>query len=247
MTEAWGASGPDPDDIWAWYDRHGFRPFRPKVLVPNATQQWLKRGLPQMGYVLGKKLGEGNLGVVFNLLNMGRRSTGWVAKITNDPSEAATVHRLMDAGIDHPAFPKLKGAWRVPGNRWLIIREGLPVGCRAGWGDFPPPKWARTYADAKICRSLSDVDYFAYGPEDWMNESDIQEIRDHHQSLSPKDRKMVETLHTGLRKAARAGIYFGDLHADNMRLRRKRKGGRDLVVTDFGLSVGPRASIERKR
>jgi len=243
---SWDKSGPDFDDIWDWYDRNELRHFHPKVLVPKATRQWLQKGLPQMGFTLGRKLGEGNLGVVFNLLHRGR-STGWVAKVTNDPAEAATVHRLMDARIVHPAFPKLRGAWEIPGKRWLIIREDIPLGCRTGWADFPPPKWVSQYADAKICQSLGDVGLFVYGPDEWMDEDDIQEVREHHQSLSPQERKMVERLHAGLRKAAKAGIYFGDLHTDNIRFRPRPKGGKDLVVVDFGLSVGPRVSVPRMK
>ena len=204
------------------------------AMVASHWINWLDDRLRPLGFRTSSYLGAGARGILYAVSGLRGEPTNIVAKITQDPSEAATVARL---GKKHPmAFPVSLGAWRIKGEPvWVILREGLL------------PLTVLSRASQEFLERNKDAVAYAMGHGDncaLVTPRKLERLEEDLEQLPASDRAMVTRYFDGVRQAHEEyGVQVLDTHLDNIRVRRRPSGQMDLVVSDLGFSVGPEVEV----
>lgn len=205
------------------------KPFTP------ALRSWLDQRLRQKGLRLGRSLGVGAYGEVFQVEGVGGERLNLVAKVTADATEAATAQRLLTSSAkNESAAPVMLGAWRVPNEPWwVVVREGLQ------------PLEILPYAVRRLVYNNEEALAYARGYGDPSSKADDPGRLDRDLAkLKPSERAIVEEYLESVKRIQRSsGVRVLDVNADNVRARRTPRGKLQLVISDLGASTGPAVTV----
>jgi hypothetical protein len=106
----------------------------------------LLRVIQPIGAGLGRRLGCGTFGCVWEILHADLTPSRHVCKISMDPTEGPVTQAILDTGLDKQldGLVRFLGVWRVPGaygrsgTAWVIVRENIAPAQYLRW-DAPVP------------------------------------------------------------------------------------------------------------
>lgn len=197
----------------------------------------VRRRLPGIG--LGKKLGCGSWGCAYRA----KERPGVVVKITGDRAEAAAAHRLLTAiqekKVSWKDFPALARVYDVYGVlddcEWpipvfVILQEEVPE---------KAPSSLSGYLTYRVGTGAEDRVWHAIVNTAWGTARQVPvKLLDLAEDFDlPHDQ--VVALTATIRVLASIGVYWHDLHDENVRV--DDKG--DWKIIDLGFSQAPDATL----
>lgn len=151
-----------------------------------------------------------------------------VAKVTPNESEAQFAAYLMQRRNLPKSLPKIYGVWSLPADceyAYVIVREDIPDMPKLGNRTAFNTVMKYMIGDAHDMVENEDTDLYAF-------EELIYNERDR---LAEVDLPVFDQLVDLYRWMIPKGIWIGDVHADNIGMRRDGS----VAVRDFGFNVIP--------
>tara|TARA_Y100000310_G_C20515030_1_gene730749 strand:- start:133 stop:756 length:624 start_codon:yes stop_codon:yes gene_type:complete len=189
--------------------------------MSRATQKALSK-LEKDGYVLGKKLGQGFYGSVFELKGVGNR----VLKITTDKQEAQAMSLVRDN--PHPNIVKVHKAWRyksIKGVYFIEIDKLKKID-----GDKTDEIIEQNFnMGTKKKRNDMHLELTSYINGTNSKESLVKAKEVIKQNMSKEALKLYDDLMKAAIHIKKIGIQGWDLHGGNV----MKKGNR-YVAIDLG-------------
>lgn len=184
-----------------------------------------------------RKLGCGSYGCAFETSD-----PGVVCKVSEDPVEAPVCAAIIDTGLDKKmeGLAKLIGAWRLPENIFVILRENITPVLHSMEVDPDIVEFSPWYNELEMIRSTGDRLWHSKALESslWKAYESVDELPECNET---------RPVYEALMALANESIFLWDLHAGNLAVRDEENlvewyDGNErpaLLMYDYGHSYSP--------